>query len=92
MLRLLSNGIYVLTSRTSDRYGVATVTWLSQASFKSPMIMRRSAPEQRLPSASSKAARRRFTSSASVNWILPACFFVILRPLTNDDRDTSIHE
>ena len=39
VLRLLSNGIYVLTSRSSDRYGAATVTWLSQASFKPPMIM-----------------------------------------------------
>jgi flavin reductase (DIM6/NTAB) family NADH-FMN oxidoreductase RutF len=37
--RLLWNGIYVLTSRGSDRYGAATVTWLSQASFKPPMIM-----------------------------------------------------
>ena len=39
VLRLLSNGIYVLTSRSSDRYGAATVTWLFQASFKPPMIM-----------------------------------------------------
>jgi flavin reductase (DIM6/NTAB) family NADH-FMN oxidoreductase RutF len=39
VLRLLSNDIYVLTSRSSDRYGAATVTWLSQASFKPPMIM-----------------------------------------------------
>ena len=38
-LRLLSNGVYVLTSRSGDRYGAATVTWVSQASFKPPLIM-----------------------------------------------------
>jgi len=38
-LRLLSNGVYILTSRSNDRYGAATVTWVSQASFKPPLIM-----------------------------------------------------
>jgi flavin reductase (DIM6/NTAB) family NADH-FMN oxidoreductase RutF len=38
-LRLLSNGVYVLTSRCENRYGAATVTWVSQASFKPPLIM-----------------------------------------------------
>jgi flavin reductase (DIM6/NTAB) family NADH-FMN oxidoreductase RutF len=38
-LRLLSNGMYVITSRCGDQYGAATVTWLSQASFKPPLIM-----------------------------------------------------
>ena len=38
-LRMLSNGMYILTSRSGDRYGAATVTWLSQASFKPPLIM-----------------------------------------------------
>jgi flavin reductase (DIM6/NTAB) family NADH-FMN oxidoreductase RutF len=38
-LRLLSNGVYVLTSRDGERYGAATVTWLSQASFVPPLIM-----------------------------------------------------
>lgn len=38
-LRLLSNGIYVMTSRNGDHYGAATVTWLSQASFRPPCIM-----------------------------------------------------
>jgi len=37
-LRLLTNGIYVLTSRSNDRLGVATVTWVSQASFKPPLL------------------------------------------------------
>ena len=38
-LRMLSNGVYVLTSRSEDRYGAATVTWVSQASFKPPLVM-----------------------------------------------------
>jgi flavin reductase (DIM6/NTAB) family NADH-FMN oxidoreductase RutF len=38
-LRMLSNGVYVLTSRSQDRYGAATVTWVSQVSFKPPLIM-----------------------------------------------------
>jgi flavin reductase (DIM6/NTAB) family NADH-FMN oxidoreductase RutF len=38
-LRMLSNGVYVLTSRSKDRYGAATVSWVSQASFKPPLIM-----------------------------------------------------
>lgn len=38
-LRMLSNGVYVLTSRSADRYGAATVTWVSQASFTPPLIM-----------------------------------------------------
>ncbi len=38
-LRMLSNGVYVLTSRCNNRYGAATVTWVSQASFKPPLIM-----------------------------------------------------
>lgn len=38
-LRMLSNGVYVLTSRSDDRYGAATVTWVSQVSFKPPLIM-----------------------------------------------------
>jgi flavin reductase (DIM6/NTAB) family NADH-FMN oxidoreductase RutF len=38
-LRLLTNGMYVLTSRAGDRFGVATVTWVSQASFKPPLLM-----------------------------------------------------
>jgi flavin reductase (DIM6/NTAB) family NADH-FMN oxidoreductase RutF len=36
---MLSNGVYVLTSRSGERYGAATVTWVSQVSFKPPLIM-----------------------------------------------------
>ena len=38
-LRLLTNGIYVMTSRSGKRFGAATVTWVSQASFKPPLLM-----------------------------------------------------
>jgi flavin reductase (DIM6/NTAB) family NADH-FMN oxidoreductase RutF len=38
-LRLISNGVYVLTARSADRYGAATVSWVSQVSFKPPLIM-----------------------------------------------------
>ena len=38
-LRMLSNGVYVLTSRSEDRYGAATVSWVSQASFRPPLVM-----------------------------------------------------
>lgn len=36
---MLSHGVYVLTSRNAERYGAATVTWVSQASFKPPLLM-----------------------------------------------------
>jgi flavin reductase (DIM6/NTAB) family NADH-FMN oxidoreductase RutF len=36
---MFTNGVYVMTSRSEDRYGGATVTWVSQASFRPPLIM-----------------------------------------------------
>jgi flavin reductase (DIM6/NTAB) family NADH-FMN oxidoreductase RutF len=38
-LRLISNGVYVLTARCGERMGAATVTWVSQISFKPPLVM-----------------------------------------------------
>lgn len=38
-LRLLTNGMYILTSRSGDRFGASTITWASQASFKPPLLM-----------------------------------------------------
>ncbi len=38
-LRMFSNGMYVMTSRSGEQYGAATVTWISQASFKPPILM-----------------------------------------------------
>jgi flavin reductase (DIM6/NTAB) family NADH-FMN oxidoreductase RutF len=39
VLRLLTNGMYILTSRSAAGFGAATVTWVSQASFKPPLLM-----------------------------------------------------
>ena len=44
-LRLISNGMYIITSRAGTKYGGATITWLSQASFKPPLIMAAIRPE-----------------------------------------------
>lgn len=38
-LRLLTNGMYILTARSGECFGASTVTWASQASFKPPLIM-----------------------------------------------------
>ena len=38
-LRMLSNGVYVMTSCSGDRYGGATITWVSQASFRPPLVL-----------------------------------------------------
>lgn len=47
-LRMLSNGIYVMTSSTGSTHGVATITWLSQASFKPPLVMAAIRPNSNL--------------------------------------------
>jgi|SRR6202795_772778 flavin reductase (DIM6/NTAB) family NADH-FMN oxidoreductase RutF len=39
VLRLLTNGMYILTSRGAKGFGAATVTWVSQASFRPPLLM-----------------------------------------------------
>src|ERR1700693_124457 len=44
-LRMLLHCVYVLTSRSKDRYGAATVSWVSQVSFKPPLIMAAVRPE-----------------------------------------------
>jgi flavin reductase (DIM6/NTAB) family NADH-FMN oxidoreductase RutF len=38
-LRLLTNGMYILTSRDGATLGAATVTWVSQSSFKPPLLI-----------------------------------------------------
>ena len=37
-LRMLSYGVYILSSVNEGEYCVATITWVSQASFEPPMI------------------------------------------------------
>ena len=39
VLRSISNGMYVVTSKSADRYGTATVTWLTQSSFEPPLLV-----------------------------------------------------
>ena len=38
-LRLFSYGMYIMTSGGKQRYAAGTVTWISQASFKPPLLM-----------------------------------------------------
>ncbi len=38
-LRMITYGLYVLTSKSGDRYSAGTVNWLSQASFEPPLVM-----------------------------------------------------
>lgn len=38
-LRLLTNGVYVMSARSGAHVGAATVTWVSQASFRPPLVM-----------------------------------------------------
>ena len=37
-LRMISYGVYILTSKVESEVSAATVTWVSQASFKPPML------------------------------------------------------
>ena len=37
-LRMISYGMYILTSKFENDYCAATVTWVSQASFEPPLI------------------------------------------------------
>jgi flavin reductase (DIM6/NTAB) family NADH-FMN oxidoreductase RutF len=38
-MRLLTSGVYVMTSRSEDRLCAATLTWVSQAAFEPPLVM-----------------------------------------------------
>ena len=37
-LRMISYGVYILTSKMNSEVSAATVTWVSQASFEPPML------------------------------------------------------
>ena len=37
-LRMISYGVYILTSKFDNEVSAATVTWVSQASFKPPLL------------------------------------------------------
>ena len=38
VLRMMTYGVYVLTTKIGEEYSAATVTWVSQASFAPPML------------------------------------------------------
>ncbi len=39
VLRSLSNGIYVVTSRSAEGHSAATLTWMTQTSFEPPLLV-----------------------------------------------------
>lgn len=39
VLRSLSNGMYVVTSRSPEGHGGATLTWMTQTSFEPPLLV-----------------------------------------------------
>jgi len=39
LLQMIPDALYVLTSRSGGKTAASTVTWLSQASFKPPLVM-----------------------------------------------------
>ena len=39
VLRQISNGIFVMTATSEGEVAAGTITWLSQASFKPPLVM-----------------------------------------------------
>jgi flavin reductase (DIM6/NTAB) family NADH-FMN oxidoreductase RutF len=47
-LQQVSNGMYVLTSRFGEQYGAATITWLTQISFKPPLLLAAIRPDSNL--------------------------------------------
>ena len=64
-MRLLSNGLYVLTACLSDTIHAATVSWVSQVSFQPPLVM---VALQRNSTWPTPCARR--TGSRSISWAL----------------------
>jgi flavin reductase (DIM6/NTAB) family NADH-FMN oxidoreductase RutF len=48
VLRLIPNGMFIITSRAGNKYGAATITWLTQASFKPPLIAAAIRPDSML--------------------------------------------
>jgi flavin reductase (DIM6/NTAB) family NADH-FMN oxidoreductase RutF len=55
VLRSFSNGMYVITSRDGERVGAATITWVSQVSFKPTLIVAAIRPESNVFACLSKS-------------------------------------
>ena len=48
VLRLIPNGMFIVTSRFGEKYGAATITWLTQVAFKPPLIAAAIRPDSAL--------------------------------------------
>lgn len=51
VLRLISNGMYVVTSPAGEEHAAATITWLTQVSFDPPLLAMGVRPGSRLSEA-----------------------------------------
>lgn len=51
VLRLISNGMYVVTSPIGEEHAAATITWLTQISFEPPLISMGVRPGSRISEA-----------------------------------------
>jgi flavin reductase (DIM6/NTAB) family NADH-FMN oxidoreductase RutF len=50
-LRMIENGLFVMTAGSGSEVGAGTVTWLSQASFSPPLVMAAIKADSRLHAA-----------------------------------------
>jgi len=57
VLRLISNGMYVVTSRVADGHAAATITWLTQVSFDPPLLSLGVRPGSRISEALHESRR-----------------------------------
>lgn len=48
VLRLFTNGMYVVTTRDGDEHAGATITWLTQCSFRPPLLVAGVRPDSTL--------------------------------------------
>jgi flavin reductase (DIM6/NTAB) family NADH-FMN oxidoreductase RutF len=48
VLRLIPNGMFIFTSRVGEKYGAATITWVTQVAFKPPLIAAAIRPDSTL--------------------------------------------
>ena len=62
VLRLIPNGMFIFTSRVGEKYGAATITWVTQVAFKPPLIAAAIRPDS---TTSMKKARSGFMRQLS---------------------------
>jgi flavin reductase (DIM6/NTAB) family NADH-FMN oxidoreductase RutF len=74
-LKLLSNGVYVLTTCGSETLHAAAVTWVSQVSFSPPMVMVALRRNSHLAQAVRKAHRFALNTLAADQLAVAEAFF-----------------